>query len=140
MIGYSGKTKLDDVTGTQTTSHTMGIQAGVDLYADTSWKAGVYTSILDIDSSVKGSSAGSAGKGGNIDDNAFYLGGYATWFSTDGMYVDNVLQYGNHDARLSASGNNGSHTVKGHTLTASTEIGKAFRLGASAWSLEPRRS
>lgn len=138
MIGYSGKTKLDDVTGTQTTSHTMGIQAGVDLYADTSWKAGVYTSILDIDSSVKGSNAGSAGKGGNIDDNAFYLGGYATWFSTDGMYVDNVLQYGNHDARLSASGNTGSHTVKGHTLTASTEIGKAFRLGASAWSLEPQ--
>lgn len=28
--------------------------------------------------------------------------------------------------------------MKGHTLTASTEIGKAFRLGASAWSLEPR--
>lgn len=138
MIGYSAKTKLDDITGTQTTSHTMGIQAGVDLYADTSWKAGVYTSILDIDSSVKGSHAGSAGKGGNIDDNAFYLGGYATWFSTDGMYVDNVLQYGNHDARLSASGNKGSHTVKGHTLTASTEIGKAFRLGASAWSLEPQ--
>ncbi|AST78865.1 TPA: autotransporter outer membrane beta-barrel domain-containing protein [Citrobacter farmeri] len=138
MIGYSGKTKLDDVTGTQTTSHTMGIQAGVDLYADANWKAGIYTSILDIDSSVKGSNAGSAGKGGNIDDNAFYLGSYATWFSADGMYVDNVLQYGNHDARLSASGNNGSHTVKGHTLTASTEIGKAFRLGASAWSLEPQ--
>lgn len=138
MIGYSGKTKLDDATGTQTTNHTTGIQAGIDLYANASWKTGVYTSILDIDSSVKGSKSGSAGKGGNIDDNAFYLGSYATWFSTDGMYMDNVLQYGNHDARLSASGNNGSHTVKGHTLTASTEIGKAFRLGASAWSLEPQ--
>lgn len=138
MIGYSGKTKLDDVTGTKTSSHTMGIQAGVDLYASTAWKAGVYTSILDIDSSVSGSKAGSAGKGGNIDDNAFYLGGYATWFSAEGMYVDNVLQYGNHDARLSASGNNGSHSVKGNTLTASTEIGKAFRLGTSAWSVEPQ--
>lgn len=138
MIGYSGKTTLDDATGTQTDSHTLGIQVGVDLYADAGWKAGVYTSILDIDSRVKGSKAGSAGKGGNIDDNAFYVGGYATFFSTDGLYWDNVLQYGNHDARLSAFGNNGSQTVKGHTLTASTEVGKAFRLGTSAWSLEPQ--
>lgn len=138
MIGYSGKTKLDDAAGTQTSSHTMGIQVGVDMYANESWKAGMYTSILDIDSNVKGSKTGSNGKGGNIDDNAFYVGGYATWFSGDGMYVDNVLQYGNHKSRLSASGNNGSYTVKGNTLTASTEVGKAFRLGASAWSLEPQ--
>ena len=138
MIGYSGKTKLDDAAGTQTNSHTMGIQVGVDMYANESWKAGMYTSILDIDSNVKGSKTGSNSKGGNIDDNAFYVGGYATWFSGDGMYVDNVLQYGNHKSRLSASGNNGSYTVKGNTLTASTEVGKAFRLGASAWSLEPQ--
>ena len=136
MIGYSGKTKLDDAAGTQTSSHTMGIQVGVDMYANESWKAGMYTSILDIDSNVKGTKTGSDGKGGNIDDNAFYVGGYATWFSGDGMYVDNVLQYGNHKSRLAATGNNGSYTVRGNTLTASTEVGKSFRLGASAWSLE----
>ncbi|NUH53360.1 autotransporter outer membrane beta-barrel domain-containing protein [Citrobacter portucalensis] len=138
MIGYSGKTKLDDAAGTQTSSHTMGIQVGVDMYANESWKAGMYTSILDIDSNVKGTKTGSDGKGGNIDDNAFYVGGYATWFSGDGMYVDNVLQYGNHKSRLEATGNNGSYTVRGNTLTASTEVGKSFRLGASAWSLEPQ--
>ncbi|HGH3392176.1 TPA: autotransporter outer membrane beta-barrel domain-containing protein [Citrobacter freundii] len=138
MIGYSGKTKLDDAAGTQTSSHTMGIQVGVDMYANESWKAGMYTSILDIDSNVKGTKTGSDGKGGNIDDNAFYAGGYATWFSGDGMYVDNVLQYGNHKSRLAATGNNGSYTVRGNTLTASTEVGKSFRLGASAWSLEPQ--
>lgn len=138
MIGYSGKTKLDDAAGTQTSSHTMGIQVGVDMYANESWKAGMYTSILDIDSNVKGTKTGSDGKGGNIDDNAFYVGGYATWFSGDGMYVDNVLQYGNHKSRLAATGNNGSYTVRGNTLTASTEVGKSFRLGASAWSLEPQ--
>ena len=138
MLGYSGKTKLDDAAGTQTSSHTMGIQVGVDMYANESWKAGMYTSILDIDSNVKGTKTGSDGKGGNIDDNAFYVGGYATWFSGDGMYVDNVLQYGNHKSRLAATGNNGSYTVKGNTLTASTEGGKSFRLGSSAWSLEPQ--
>ncbi|HAU4411607.1 autotransporter outer membrane beta-barrel domain-containing protein [Citrobacter freundii] len=138
MIGYSGKTKLDDAAGTQTSSHTMGIQVGVDMYANESWKAGMYTSILDIDSNVKGTKTGSDGKGGNIDDNAFYVGGYATWFSGDGMYVDNVLQYGNHKSRLAATGNNGSYTVRGNTLTASTEVGKSSRLGASAWSLEPQ--
>lgn len=138
MIGYSGKTKLDDAAGTQTSSHTMGIQVGVDMYANESWKTGMYTSILDIDSNVKGTKTGSDGKGGNIDDNAFYVGGYATWFSGDGMYVDNVLQYGNHKSRLAATGNNGSYTVRGNTLTASTEVGKSFRLGASAWSLEPQ--
>lgn len=138
MIGYSGKTKLDDATGTQTSSHTMGIQVGVDMYANESWKVGMYTSILDIDSNVKGTKTGSEGKGGNIDDNAFYVGGYATWFSGNGMYVDNVLQYGNHKSRLAATGNNGSYTVRGNTLTASTEVGKSFRLGASAWSLEPQ--
>lgn len=138
MIGYSGKTKLDDAAGTQTSSHTTGIQVGVDMYATESWKAGMYASVLDIDSNVQGTKTGSNGKGGNIDDNAFYVGGYATWFSDDGMYVDNVLQYGNHKSRLSASGNNGSYSVRGNTLTASTEVGKSFRLGASAWSLEPQ--
>ena len=138
MIGYSGKTTLNDAAGTQTRSHTMGIQVGVDMYADANWKAGMYTSVLDIDSSVQGTKTGSNGKGGNIDDNAFYVGGYATWFSGNGTYVDNVLQYGNHKSRQSASGNNGSSTVKGNTLTASTEVGKSFRLGASAWSLEPQ--
>lgn len=138
MLGYSGKTKLDDAAGTQTSTHTMGIQVGVDMYANENWKAGMYTSILDIDSNVKGTKTGSDGKGGNIDDNAFYVGGYATWFSGNGMYVDNVLQYGNHKSRLAATGNNGSYTVKGNTLTASTEMGKSFRLGSSAWSLEPQ--
>lgn len=138
MLGYSGKTKLDDAAGTQTSTHTMGIQVGVDMYANENWKAGMYTSILDIDSNVKGTKTGSDGKGGNIDDNAFYVGGYATWFSGNGMYVDNVLQYGNHKSRLAATGNNGSYTVKGNTLTASTEVGKSFRLGSSAWSLEPQ--
>lgn len=138
MIGYSGKTKLDDATGTQTSSHTMGIQVGVDMYANESWKVGMYSSIIDIDSNVKGTKTGSDGKGGNIDDNAFYVGSYATWFSGNGMYVDNVLQYGNHKSRLAATGNNGSYTVRGNTLTASTEVGKSFRLGASAWSLEPQ--
>lgn len=138
MIGYSGKTTLDDAAGTQTRTHTMGIQVGVDMYADANWKAGMYTSVLDIDSSVQGTKTGSNGKGGNIDDNAFYVGGYATRFSGNGTYVDNVLQYGNHKSRQSASGNNGSSMVKGNTLTASTEVGKSFRLGASAWSLEPQ--
>ena len=54
------------------------------------------------------------------------------------MYVDNVLQYGRHNSRLSASGNTNSYTVNGNTLAASTEVGKAFQLGASAWSLEPQ--
>lgn len=138
MIGYSGKTKLDDAAGTKTDSHTMGIQVGTDLYANKNWKAGMYTSILDIDSNVTGSKTGSAGKGGDIDDNAFYVGGYTTWFSGNGMYVDNVLQYGRHNSRLSASGNTNSYTVNGNTLAASTEVGKAFQLGASAWSLEPQ--
>ncbi len=138
MLGYSGKTKLDDAAGTQTSSHTMGIQVGVDMLGNENWKAGLYTSVMDIDSNVQGTKNGSNGKGGNIDDNGFYVGGYATWFSGNGMYVDNVLQYGNHKSRLSANGNNGSYTVKGNTLTASTEVGKSFRLGASAWSLEPQ--
>ncbi|MFL6897276.1 autotransporter outer membrane beta-barrel domain-containing protein [Enterobacter roggenkampii] len=138
MIGYSGKTKLDDAAGTQTSSHTMGIQVGVDMYANESWKAGMYTSILDIDSNVKGTKTGSDAKAVTSTTNAFYVGGYATWFSGDGMYVDNVLQYGNHKSRLAATGNNGSYTVRGNTLTASTEVGKSFRLGASAWSLEPQ--
>lgn len=56
----------------------LWVSVGVDMYANESWKAGMYTSILDIDSNVKGTKTGSDGKGGNIDDNAFYVGGYAT--------------------------------------------------------------
>ncbi|HFZ8994842.1 TPA: autotransporter-associated beta strand repeat-containing protein [Citrobacter freundii] len=139
MINRMDKIGLNDATETSTTNHSLGMQVGVDLYADPNWKAGLYTSFVDNNSSVQGWGENGYGKTGDVKDNAFYVGGYATWFADNGFYVDNVLQYGFHNLRIIPEGI-GSHSYNpdAHSLAASVEVGKPFRLGNSAWQLEPQ--
>ncbi|HCN95635.1 MAG TPA: autotransporter outer membrane beta-barrel domain-containing protein, partial [Leclercia sp.] len=139
MISRMDKIGLNDATETSTTNYSLGMQAGVDLYADPDWKAGLYTSFVDNNSSVYGWGENGYGQTGDVKDNAFYVGGYATWFADNGFYVDNVLQYGFHNLRIMPKdAGSQSYNPDAHSLAASVEMGKPFRLGESAWQLEPQ--
>lgn len=139
MISRMDKIGLNDAAETSTTNYSLGMQAGVDLYADSDWKAGLYTSFVDNNSSVYGWGENGYGQTGDVKDNAFYVGGYATWFADNGFYVDNVLQYGFHNLRIMPKdAGSQSYNPDAHSLAASVEVGKPFRLGESAWQLEPQ--
>lgn len=129
--------RLDDATRSQSHSQYDGMQIGVDLWHNEQWRTGVYTTIMDIDSSV----SGDTGMGGGSAYNSTlstYVGGYATWTDSNGFYVDNVLQYGYHSVDLKNLSDSQTYHPDGNTVTASVEVGKPWQLGDSNWAFEPQ--
>ncbi|RZL63507.1 MAG: autotransporter outer membrane beta-barrel domain-containing protein [Variovorax sp.] len=114
-----------------------GFQAGTDLWAAPSWRTGVYVGQLDGDMSVTGFARGLANFAvGSNDLRSQYLGAYATWKDDSGLYFDGVLQAGRHRVSVNpvfAAG----QSVKGDSLLASIEAGKAFNI-APNWTVEPQ--
>ncbi|TDN53917.1 autotransporter-associated beta strand repeat-containing protein [Scandinavium goeteborgense] len=128
---------LDDATRSQSHSQYDGMQMGVDLWQNDKWRTGVYTTIMDTDSSV----SGNTGMGGGSAYNSTlstYVGGYATWTDTNGFYVDNVLQYGYHSVDLKNLSDSQTYHPDGNTVTASVEVGKPWQIGSSNWAFEPQ--
>ncbi|VWX60262.1 Outer membrane protein IcsA autotransporter [Burkholderiales bacterium 8X] len=114
-----------------------GIQGGTDLWADGSWRAGLYAGQLEGEFDVDGFARGSQGtRVGSNKVRSQYLGGYATWTGEGGLYVDAVLQGGRH--RLDVRPLGGT-AIKGKAngYVASVELGKAFPI-AAGWSVEPQ--
>lgn len=113
-----------------------GLQAGTDVWATATWRAGLYVGQLEGDAEVRGFARGLHDlPAGRTDLRSQYLGAYGTYLGESGWYADVVLQAGRHrySARpllgLPASG-------KGSSVLASVEAGRAFDLGGG-WSLEP---
>lgn len=129
--------KHDDPTGSQSSSNFNGMQMGLDLWQNDKWRAGLYTTFMDIDSSINGDTGMSGGAAYNSTFSS-YLGGYATWTDTDGLYVDNVLQYGYHSVDLKNLSSHESYSPDGSSVVASVEVGKPWQLGDSNWQLEPQ--
>lgn len=128
---------LDDATSSKSHSQYDGMQMGLDLWQNDQWRTGVYTTIMDIDSSV----SGNTGMGGGSAYNSTlstYVGGYATWTDSDGLYVDNVLQYGYHSVDLKNLSDSQTYHPDGNSVTASVEVGKPWQLGDSNWAFEPQ--
>jgi fibronectin-binding autotransporter adhesin len=128
---------LDDATSSKSHSQYDGMQVGFDLWQNDQWRTGIYTTIMDIDSSV----SGNTGMGGGSAYNSTlstYVGGYATWTDTNGFYVDNVLQYGYHSVDLKNLSDSETYHPNGNTVTASVEVGKPWQLGDSNWAFEPQ--
>lgn len=121
------------------TSHgrIRGFQTGTDLWGDARWRTGVYLGKLQSEMAVNGFVSGEANyAAGRNDLSSQYLGGYATWLPADGLYVDSVLQVGDH--RYTAHASTGlASTGKGDSLVASVEVGRALAL-APRWVLEPQ--
>ncbi|RYF45911.1 MAG: autotransporter domain-containing protein, partial [Comamonadaceae bacterium] len=135
-----GRTTLTQGGTTAPESRTSigGFQTGVDLFADDRWNAGLYFGKLRSDASVRGVYSLNAYRAyaGSLRVDTHYLGGYATYVDSAGMYIDTMLQYGFQD--LNATAVNGRRiNSDGKSLTASVELGKSFQLN-SDWSLEPQ--
>ncbi|EEB6817236.1 transporter [Salmonella enterica] len=128
---------LDDATGSTSHSQYSGMQMGMDLWQDDKWRVGLYTTFLDINSSIDGNTGMSGGAAYNSTFST-YLGGYATWTDTDGFYVDNVLQYGYHSVDLKNMTDHETYDPNGNTITASVEVGKPWYFGDTSWALEPQ--
>lgn len=114
-----------------------GLQAGIDLWAQPRWRAGLYVGQLNGDMSVRGFASGIANQAvGSNRLRSHYLGAYATYRHPDNFYVDTVLQGGRHRYGVSPLTASASHG-KGDSLLASVEVGRGFQL-ASGWMLEPQ--
>ncbi|EAX5650157.1 transporter [Salmonella enterica] len=129
--------KLDDATGSASHSQYSGMQMGLDLWQNEKWRSGIYTTFMDIDSSIDGNTGMSGGAAYNSTFSS-YLGGYATWTDTDGFYFDNVLQYGYHSVDLKNMTDHQTYHPDGNTVTASVEVGKPWYLGDTGWAFEPQ--
>jgi len=137
-IVQSSNQKLNDQTRSESDTNMNGMQMGFDLYYDQNWRAGLYTTVLDVDSTIKGENSGGYGVAGYNSTLSVYLGGYATWTHENGFYVDNVLQYGNHSVDLKNQQQNDSYSPDGNSYLASVEVGKPWALWDSNWSIEPQ--
>ncbi len=128
---------LDDATSSKSHSQYDGMQIGLDLWQNDKWRSGIYTTFMDLDSSVSGNTGMGGGSAYNSTFSS-YIGGYATWTDTNGFYVDNVLQYGYHSVDLKSEGSSDTYHPNGNTVTASVEVGKPWQLGDSNWAFEPQ--
>jgi fibronectin-binding autotransporter adhesin len=129
--------KMNDATGTTSDSSYNGMQMGRDFWQNDRWRAGMYATFLDTDSSVSGNTGMGGGSAYNSTFSS-YLGGYATWTDDCGFYVDNVLQYGHHEVDLKNNVDRISYHPDGNSFVASVEVGKPWKLGDSRWALEPQ--
>ncbi|MGB9098038.1 autotransporter-associated beta strand repeat-containing protein [Erwinia sp.] len=129
--------KMNDATGTTSDSNYNGMQMGRDFWQNDQWRAGMYATFLDTDSSVSGNTGLGGGSAYNSTFSS-YLGGYATWTDDTGFYVDNVLQYGHHEVDLKNNVDRISYHPDGNSFVASVEVGKPWKLGDSRWALEPQ--
>ncbi|VTU15320.1 Fluffing protein [Variovorax sp. PBL-H6] len=134
-----GTTTISQGGVTQAESRTSmgGFQAGVDLFANRLWNAGLYAGHLRADADVRGAygPGGFVGYAGTLRTDNTYVGGYAAYANTEGFHADFVLQYGYHDV---TAGSFGRSTLSGATsLMASTQVGQRFALG-NGWGIEPQ--
>ncbi len=117
-----------------------GLTVGVDkkLYLNSQWEAyiGLFGGYLagDFETSGDGKIFRSLGKS-NIDLTALTAGGYATFYSDSGSYMDFVVQYMNLRSDVDAAGLQTS--IDGESIAASVEIGHGFEF-ADNWLLEPQ--
>lgn len=69
--------------------------------------------------------------------NTYRISGYATYQSTQGWYVDNVLSFGWFDGRVSTNAHATAADLKGRDVALSVEAGYPFGIGAGL-QLEPQ--
>jgi fibronectin-binding autotransporter adhesin len=114
-----------------------GFQAGTDLLATSNVRAGLYVGQLDGDATVNGFASGVNNlRAGRNDLRSQYVGVYGTFTADSGLYADVVVQSGRH--RYTVEPMLGGVGGKGNSLLGSIEVGQAFALGSSGWSIEPQ--
>ncbi len=118
--------------------HLSGFQAGLDLYADSSIKAGIYVGQLEGSMGVKGFASGVERK--DVGSNYLrtrYLGMYGTWQAASGLYADAVLQGADYRSNLRTESDKAQASTKGSGWMASLEMAQPLAL-SSHWQIEPQ--
>jgi len=119
-------------------SRLTGFQVGTDLLTTRNWRAGIYAGQLDGDASVRGFASGIKNLAvGRNDMRSQYVGAYGTYTGDSGFYANAVVQSGRHRYTVAPLGSRGVDG-KGNSLLGSVEVGQAFPLGGTAWSVEPQ--
>lgn len=138
IVSTGVKLQQDGTVSPHSDGQLNGFQAGTDLLALPNWRAGVYVGQLDGDIDVKGFAGGIASRAvGSNDLRSRYLGVYGTYMADSGLYVDAVLQAGQHRYSVQPILSRASNG-KASSLLASVEVGQPFALGSSGWTLEPQ--
>lgn len=122
----------------ESSGHLSGFQAGLDLYADSSIKAGIYVGQLEGSMGVKGFASGVERK--DVGSNYLrtrYLGMYGTWQAPSGLYADAVLQGADYRSNLRTESDKAPASTKGSGWMASLEMGQPLAL-SSHWQIEPQ--
>jgi outer membrane autotransporter protein len=120
----------------QSSGHLSGFQAGLDLYATPSIKAGLYVGELKGNMRVNGLASGIENKAVGFNYlQSRYLGVYGSWQDDAGLYADAVLQAADYRSNLQTDNNTAS--TKGRGWLASLEVGKPIAL-SSNWQVEPQ--
>lgn len=120
-------------------SHTRfnGVQVGVDVASNVTWRAGLYLGQLEGNSRVSGFASGIQNNAvGGTDLRSRYMGVYATYRNASDLYADAVLQLGRHDYSLRPTAAAGGRADADSWL-ASLEVGRSIQI-ASNWQVEPQ--
>jgi autotransporter-associated beta strand protein len=137
LIHQQARIRQEGTVSPRSDASYSGMQAGVDVFATAHHRLGLYGGTLRWNDRVSGFASGIRGQWvGGLDGRTNYLGLYWTYRAESGWYSDVVLQRGWYDGRADAS--SASHArIGGHSLNASIEIGRRFRLNEH-WGIEPQ--
>jgi outer membrane autotransporter protein len=134
MRSYGNKYNLSAAGGTAYQQNQTGISLGADAPLPTSngqWLVGVLGGYSRSDLDI------TAGTSGRVD--SYYIGGYTTWLSDEGWYVDAILKANRFknksDVRMS-DGTKASGDYNTSGVGASVEAGKHIKL-QDDWFVEP---
>lgn len=125
------------VVSAQSRALLTGFQAGLDVWSDGDWKAGMYVGQLNGDMQVRGFAGGQQGQ--DVGFNSLrnrYLGLYGSYQNAQKLYLDAVLQAAEYRSDLH-SRSDARALTKGQGWLASLEAGQSLPW-QGGWRIEPQ--
>lgn len=139
ILRIDPKIRQEGTVSPRSEGHMTGFQAGLDLYANSYIKTGLYVGQMEGDMHVSGFAGGQHNKDAGLNRlRSRYLALYGTWQDESGLYADAVVQGASYRSTLHTSDEFGSGaTTKGKGWLASVEVGKPWALN-DQWQIEPQ--
>lgn len=137
MLHHNLRNRQGGTVSPRSDGNAWGAQAGVDLFATSRHRLGLYGGALRWNQHVNGFASGVSDLAvGRLHGHTNYIGLYWTYKHDTGWYSDVVVQQGWHDGDADAT--SGTHSrVRGHSTLASMELGKSIAL-SGRWAIEPQ--
>jgi autotransporter-associated beta strand protein len=137
MLHLDQRNRQGGTVSPRSDGNAWGAQAGVDLFATSTHRLGLYGGVLRWSQHVDGFASGVQNVGvGRLHGHTNYAGLYWTYKNEAGWYSDVVVQQGWHDGDADATTGTAAR-IRGRSTLASVEVGKASTLNGR-WSIEPQ--